>query len=288
MSDFVEFSDTKGGRPSKLKQLYIVGYIWGLIMTIAFIITLTFCIKYKKNSNNNIYPIPKDQTLPVVQSIQDKITGGAGYANKYDHIPSKYFTEFDFLHNKPTNTLHILKNFKTYQQTTDYSCGPAAAVMALNYLGITGVSEKELSDKMDTGYPWHLNVHGLNGTTTTKMAEALRAYNVKVETNAGDVPPPWGEDFTKWIINAIDKNEVVLSKHIDWGGHWEVIIGYDDMGTEDTADDILIIADPYDSTDHRQDGYAIWSFERYYTLWGVNMTTQPLNEYFYQYVKISK
>ena len=49
------------------------------------------------------------------------------------------------------------------------------------------------------------------------------------------------------------------------GGHFTVIVGYDDMGTADNlADDVLIIADPFDTTDHICDGYTIWSFERLY------------------------
>jgi len=54
----------------------------------------------------------------------------------------------------------------------------------------------------------------------------------------------------------------------EWGGHWQVIIGYDDMGTADTQDDVLILADPYDTTDHLQDGYVIESFERLVYGWG--------------------
>ena len=42
---------------------------------------------------------------------------------------------------------------------------------------------------------------------------------------------------------------------IDWGGHWQVIIGLDTIGTDDTEDDVLVMADPYDTTDHYQDGY---------------------------------
>ncbi len=30
----------------------------------------------------------------------------------------------------------------------------------------------------------------------------------------------------------------------DWGGHWQVIIGYDTMGTETQQDDVFIVADP--------------------------------------------
>ena len=39
------------------------------------------------------------------------------------------------------------------------------------------------------------------------------------------------------------------------------------MGTEDTNDDVLILADAYDTTDHLQDGYTIWGLERFYYLW---------------------
>ena len=49
----------------------------------------------------------------------------------------------------------------------------------------------------------------------------------------------------------------------DWGGHWQVIIGYDTMGTETTQDDVIIVADPYDTTDHNQDGYGVYGAERF-------------------------
>ena len=39
------------------------------------------------------------------------------------------------------------------------------------------------------------------------------------------------------------------------------------MGTENyIGDDVLIIADPYDSTDHIQDGFIVWNFIRYFYL----------------------
>lgn len=48
----------------------------------------------------------------------------------------------------------------------------------------------------------------------------------------------------------------------DWGGHWQTIIGYDTMGTENENDDVFLIADSYDTTDHNQDGYGIYPAER--------------------------
>ena len=46
------------------------------------------------------------------------------------------------------------------------------------------------------------------------------------------------------------------------GGHWQTIIGYDTMGTEETNDDVFLVADSYDTTDHNQDGYGIYPAER--------------------------
>ncbi len=40
------------------------------------------------------------------------------------------------------------------------------------------------------------------------------------------------------------------------------------MGTADNLyDDVLIFAEPYDTGDHKQDGYAIGSLDRFYFMW---------------------
>jgi hypothetical protein len=42
----------------------------------------------------------------------------------------------------------------------------------------------------------------------------------------------------------------------------------DSNRTETTQDDVLILADPYDRTDHREDGYIVYPFENLYEgLW---------------------
>lgn len=35
------------------------------------------------------------------------------------------------------------------------------------------------------------------------------------------------------------------------------------MGTEITQDDVIIVADAYDTTDHNQDGYGVYGAERF-------------------------
>ena len=44
-----------------------------------------------------------------------------------------------------------------------------------------------------------------------------------------------------------------------------MIIGYDDMGTKDIEDDVVIIAEPFDTSDHMNDGFTIWNFKRLYS-----------------------
>lgn len=70
--------------------------------------------------------------------------------------------------------------------------------------------------------------------------------------------------FTHYLSQGVP---VMVLWH-EWGGHWQVVIGYDDMGTEATQDDVLILMDPYDTTDHNQDGYLIESYERLVYDWG--------------------
>ena len=66
------------------------------------------------------------------------------------------------------------------------------------------------------------------------------------------------DDIKGWLAEG----KPILFAWNDWGGHWQTMIGYDDMGTETTQDDVIIVADSYDTTDHNQDGYGIYPAER--------------------------
>ena len=68
-------------------------------------------------------------------------------------------------------------------------------------------------------------------------------------------------------MEQIDGGTPVLVDWVDWGGHWQVVIGVDDCGTESVWDDVLIFADPYDVTDHCQDGYYTFPLGRFFSMW---------------------
>lgn len=42
------------------------------------------------------------------------------------------------------------------------------------------------------------------------------------------------------------------------------------MGTKHLEDDVIITADPYDTTDQYQDGYMIYGAERFLNMWCVS------------------
>ncbi len=75
-------------------------------------------------------------------------------------------------------------------------------------------------------------------------------------------------DLGDMIPYYLEKGIPVMVMWHEWGGHYQTIIGYDNMGTEGTCDDVILLMDPYDTTDHNQNGYVVESFERLIYDWG--------------------
>ena len=58
-----------------------------------------------------------------------------------------------------------------------------------------------------------------------------------------------------------------MVENIDWGAHWRMIVGFDDMGTGKAEHGVLILADPHDTADHCQDGFVIEHIDKFYSMW---------------------
>ncbi|HIY21720.1 MAG TPA: C39 family peptidase [Candidatus Flavonifractor merdigallinarum] len=179
-----------------------------------------------------------------------------------DHADSPYFSHPDFYNLESTDTLTILPHFKTIQQTSEWSCGVASALMVLEWYG-----------KADSWNEENLAAlrHELTGEladypgTTLKQAmdifDGVGGFDYITTLDYTDV---YSEVTLETIQGWLAEGKPVMVAWNDWGGHWQVIIGYDTMGTETTQDDVIIVADPYDTTDHNQDGYGIYPAERFY------------------------
>jgi len=204
-------------------------------------------------------------------AVEGNISGPAALKDDGNVKDSPYFKTPDYYDGNVTKTLIILKHFKTYQQTSEYSCGPACAVMVLNWFGIED-SEKQLAIDTDARYYDDPRADGSYGAPTSKLAEAFRTRGLSVKTSADTADSsgcsfPTEDDFKKYVEGKLKSGVPIMTENVEWGGHWMVIIGYDDMGTDTNLDDVLIFADPYDTSDQCRDGYYTKNFERYFYEW---------------------
>ena len=240
-----------------------------IVSTVIFLITtVIFLALYIKEKNNNSQDSKKSDIIslndesryiPILSRISE--TGGA-YLNrgKHDILNSKYYNFVDIFNEKSSGSLILLERFKTYQQTSEYSCGLASLIMAAYYIDHRILNETDLYIKAGT------NENGTNPHNLEKVISDL-GYTYESKFNFSDeiLPSRDEETFSEYIKESLKNKEPIIVLSNDWGGHYSVIIGYDDMGTEGYLDDdVLILADPYDTSDHSCDGYTIFSYERYY------------------------
>ena len=175
-----------------------------------------------------------------------------------DHENSPYFAHPDVYNMESTDTLTVLHNFKTQQQTSEWSCGVTSALMVLEWYGKLGDWNEEslaaLRHSLDG-----TELEGYPGTTLNQEMDIFNGVGGFDMVTTYDYPDGiWVEDIQGWLAEG----KPILIAWNDWGGHWQVIVGYDTMGTETTQDDVLLVADPYDTTDHNQDGYGVYGAER--------------------------
>ena len=205
-----------------------------------------------------------EMKIPHTIDLSDE-DGADSVERMGDHSDSAYFSHPDFYTMKSTDTLTLLPQFKTQQQTSEWSCGVTSALMALDYFDLLGEhNEQTLAEFRPQGL-----TSGKKGVepSSTSLLQALAIFE-----QVGTVDVISTLDFQKeekeltleGIQGFLAQNMPVLVGWNDWGGHWQVIIGDDTMGTETQQDDVIIVADPYDTTDHNQDGYGIYGAERFF------------------------
>ena len=202
----------------------------------------------------------------------DPEAGADSVEREGDHPDSPYFTSLDYYNMKSTDTLTILPHFKTIQQSSEWSCGVASALMVLDYYGKRGnLGEEDLAKFRSNGAE--------PGATSLKqememvdgagMLDSGGGFNLESSYDYKTADELHEAFPIERFAEELKAGHPILVCWIEWGGHWQVVIGYDTMGTDTTQDDVLIMADPYDTTDHNQDGYMIYGAERFYYNWSM-------------------
>lgn len=233
---------------------------------------------------------PVDNTPTVSAAFEDShkipygadqtIEGAASVERLGDHTDSAYFVHPDFYNLKSTDTLTILSNFKTIQQATEWTCGLTSALMVTEYYNLRGdMTEEDLIPLRENDVPGATQLRqlvktfeNLGGWEVYSTYDMLKEQNL-APSDAGKLEMPY-----EFILDNLKAGKPIIVGWDEWGGHYQIIIGYDNMGTETTADDVLILADPYDTTDHCQDGYVVESFERFYWNW-INTYDDEVSRY---------
>ena len=213
----------------------------------------------KKNENTSL---PELHTIPYPEKYKKSLgdDGASAFDGITNHANSRYYVFNDYYNMKSDETLHILTHFKTYQQTTEYTCGAACALMVLNWFGAKRYHETAVGSLIESKPG--------TGTSPENIADFfdLIGWNVRFHANT-DLCFDTLESFEQSVTHYIDKGIPIMVDWVDWSGHWQVIIGIDTCGSDTPYDDVLIFADPYDITDHFQDGYYIFPLSRFFGMW---------------------
>ena len=201
------------------------------------------------------------KVIPYPEGLDTMSEGASSAPAEINHRGSEYFdTATDFYEAASTDSRIILKNYPTYQQSKENTCGPAAALTVLYWFGEKNFTEEALTKAMKT-QPYPI------GTNPKDMVSFFEGLGWKVESSLNHSKFEEYDDFAAFVKENLSAGVPIMVENVEWGGHWRVIIGYDTMGTENTLDDVLIMADPYDTSDHLQDGYVVNNAERFYAMW---------------------
>jgi hypothetical protein len=232
------------------------------------------------------------EPLPARGAVDGKWEGAAGERGRNDVVASPYYPASVMTAPRLSGTLIRLQGLRAWQQTSERSCGAACALMALAHFGDDKVTEDDLAREMNIRGAGNPRPDGSYGCATDAMVRAFRARSLAV-TSSADTQNEKGASFNEpgefadFVRRSIQSGTVILVENVEWGGHWRIIAGYDNMGTQTLADDVLLFADPYDTTDHRQDGWTIQSLERFFYEW-FDAGILPENQRIQQYVAVSR
>lgn len=211
-----------------------------------------------------------ERVIPYLSDTE--IGGAAAYAGRGD-AQSGYYPQIDWFEAESRDSLTVLTGVRTYQQTTDYTCGPAAALIAYDRLG------GDTSSMDDVTLAWLRGAQSLQQRTTVAMMESIFDSLGWEYVSSHTLRPAQADMLCVTDLYAyIDAGLPVMVGWLEWGGHWTVLIGYDDMATADADDDVLVMADPYDTFDHCQDGYTLAPAAQFERLWRFDSTQEGVDD----------
>ncbi|MCM1042699.1 MAG: C39 family peptidase [Corallococcus sp.] len=194
-----------------------------------------------------------------------------------DQPTSRYHMFVDYYNMQSNDTRLVLTGYRAFEQTMASSCGICSTFSVLAYYGkdISKWNEVYLVneyERINNKVIFNSGVggSGLKKLVTTGLGFPSSDYKSYASANYKDDNSmifPTYEKFTTWVKGNLSKGTPMPISWRPHGGHWEVIFGYDDMGTDFPYDDVIFLADSGDSWDHYQDGYNTIPATMFYNQW---------------------
>lgn len=224
---------------------------------------------YNMKSDKQLTIIPKFKTM---QQTTEWSCGNAMTMMVLEHFKIKGYTEMKLAEAMGSSVDQETKGAKPgsannfYEYGTDvkqlhdfFSSTKEVKIVESSY--IANPKPEQMTRKEDKVSPGDLG-----NIKPTFVSASLYSSENKADTEA------WVEDakdsyFVKWLTGHLNAQRPIMVEWGDWDGHWQAIIGYDNNGTPSIGDDVLIFADPYDTSDHWQDGYYFYPLERWFYMW---------------------
>ena len=136
-----------------------------------------------------------------------------------DHADSIYFAHPDFYHMESTDTLTILPQFQTIQQTSEWSCGVTSALMVLNWYGMLGDWNEETLANLRHSLDG-TEMEGYPGTTLVQLLDIFDGVGGFTYTSTLDCEDVYSEFTLDTIQETLAQGAPILIAWNDWGGHW--------------------------------------------------------------------
>ena len=124
------------------------------------------------------YELPQLHTIAYPEKYLSKLKedGASAFSGKVNHANSRYYVFNDYYNMQSDETLHILSHFETYQQTTEFTCGAACALMVLNWFGTKRYHELAVGQLIES--------HPTKGSTVENIADFFDLIGWQVEHHA--------------------------------------------------------------------------------------------------------
>ncbi len=219
---------------------------------------------------NEVYGFGKKETNSgPIKKLSKQFSNNSDLLQKRSK-KTEWYPKIDFSKLKSTKGFFFIEGLKGYQQSTEYTCGPAVLLSLAKYYKIQGIEENKKTEMKIAEEAGTLSLEDAlkmekrAGTELDKMVKWLNSHGFKAKIEFEDKGD--GSGFKKLQEN-IEKGIPTIVEWANLMGHWVIVVGIDTRGPKHPWDDVIIFADPYDKYDGKEDGYSYINASVFYWLW---------------------